>query len=107
MADPSQFFEDDSDSDSAYPVHHHNKPHFQTRAGTMADAFKYLEYDSDSDDLVHHHNKPQFMTSENNWLLKYQQFFHRQWQLLLIGFCTKELNSNLILIIMIPAAFTC
>jgi hypothetical protein len=62
-------------SDSAYPVHHHNKPPFQTRAATMDDATQYLEYDSDSDSLVLHHNKPHFMTSQNNWLLKYQKRF--------------------------------
>jgi hypothetical protein len=71
---PIQFLEYDSDSDSAYPVHHHNTPPFQTRAGTMADATHFLEYDSDSDNLVQHHNKPP-LTSENNWLLKYQQLF--------------------------------
>jgi hypothetical protein len=73
--DPTQSLEYDSDSDSAYPVHHHNKPPFQTRAATMAGATQYLEYDSDSDNLVHHYNKPPFMTSQNNWILKYQHIF--------------------------------
>jgi hypothetical protein len=75
MVDPTQCLEYDMDSDSAYPVRHHNKPPFQTRAATMADATQYLEYDSGSDNLVHHHNKPPFMTSQKNWLLKYQQLF--------------------------------
>jgi hypothetical protein len=78
MTDPTRCFERDSDSDSdtdsSYPVHRH-KPHFQTRAGTMANASKYSEYDSHIDDLVNHHNKPQFMTTENSWVLKYQQLF--------------------------------
>jgi hypothetical protein len=78
MADPTRFVEHDSDinsdSDSAYPVHHH-KPHFHTITGTLANASTYSEYVSDSNDLVNHHREPQFMTSENNWLLKYQQLF--------------------------------
>jgi hypothetical protein len=105
MADPTQFIGYDSDSDSAYLVHHHNNPPFKTRAATAdasqyleydrdiaypvhhqnkppfkirtatADASQFLEYDSNSDNLGHHHKKPPFTTSENNWLLKYQQLF--------------------------------
>jgi hypothetical protein len=83
----------------------------------MADTSKYLEYDSNSDDLVHHHNKPQFMTGENKWLLKYQHFFQfyltyrhcevpikTEMETLAIGFCIKELKSNLILTLLIPTA---
>jgi hypothetical protein len=67
MADATHFLQYDSDNDN--PVHHHNKPPFK------ADATQFLEYNSDSDSLVHHHNKPTFKTSDNNWLLKYQQLF--------------------------------
>jgi hypothetical protein len=67
MVDATHFLEYDSDSDN--PVHHHNKPPFK------ANVTHFLEYDNDSDNPVHHHNKPHFKISENNWLLRYQQFF--------------------------------
>jgi hypothetical protein len=67
MADATQFLQYNSDRDN--PVHHHNKHPFN------ADTTQFLEYDSDSDNLVHHHNTPPFTTSENNWILKYQQLF--------------------------------
>jgi hypothetical protein len=41
----------------------------------MADATQFLEYDSDSNEPDHHHNKPPFKTSENKWILRYQQLF--------------------------------
>jgi hypothetical protein len=72
MMGPTQCLEYDSDSDSAYPVHHHNKPPFQTRSATMADATQYLEYDSDSENLVT--TITSHLSREvKNWLLKYQQ----------------------------------